>query len=139
MFKGIGDPALRIGFDRREFCPVSVEGCIYTFVIPPHPSDIRIISRSKWNTSAESDDRRRLGVAIGRIVLRDSAHKREVPIDHPMLRKGFHASECQGSKLWRWSDGDAHLPIVLLERGGCMPKLLEVHLHAKLPAYEAEA
>lgn len=134
----VGDPALRVWFDEREYRPVSIEGTIHTFVVPPDFKQARFVSRSGC-AEAPGDDERLLGVAIGRICLRGPHGLREVALDHPRLEQGFYACERQDEVMWRWSDGDAQLPADLLDYDGSPPILLEIHLHAKLPAYRVES
>jgi hypothetical protein len=57
-----------------------------------------------------SQDRRRLGVAIERIVLAEADLRIEIGYGHPGLREGFHDSESG----YRWTDGMARLPEELL-------------------------
>jgi len=131
----VGDPALRIWFDERECVPISIEGAIHTFVIPQPVSSVRITSRIGV-ARVDGNDERRLGIAIGRIVLRASTCTYEIPIDHPMLEQGFHRCEREGSRLWRWSDGVAHVPVALLELDTRLPRRIEIHVHGRLPVYE---
>ena len=68
-------------------------------------------------------DARRLGVRVARIVLRGVQEVHEVPLDHPGLGRGWWAIERDGTALSRWTDGDATLPLPLMQ-GNLM---LEVH------------
>jgi len=59
------------------------------------------------------DDSRRLGIAVRSIVLRDRTGETELGADHPALTNGWHAVEHSPDGVpWRWSEGDAVLPIV---------------------------
>ncbi|MBP0583496.1 hypothetical protein J8I29_29555 [Labrys sp. LIt4] len=133
----VGDPALRLRFDGRECRPVSIEGAIHTFAVPPGFKQVRLISRSGQAEPA-ADGERVLGVAVGRLCLRGMYGLREIALDHPGLKEGFYACERQGAVMWRWSNGDARLPADLLDYDGSQPILLEIHLHARLPAYRVE-
>jgi hypothetical protein len=64
-------------------------------------------------------------VAVSAIALRTNSGVREVAPDHPSLARGWHAAERQDALLWRWTDGDAALPISCVEGG-----VLEVRVHA---------
>lgn len=134
----VGDPALRLRFDEREYRPVSIEGAIHTFVVPPGFKQARLVSRSGC-AEPPGDDERLLGVAIGRLCLRGAHGLREIALDHPRLEQGFYACERQGEVMWRWSNGDALIPADLLGYDGYPPVLLEIHLHAKLPIYRVES
>jgi hypothetical protein len=68
------------------------------------------------------NERRQLGVAIGRIVLSCTNGVCELPVDHPSLSDGWWAAEQEGTKLLRWTDGKAVLPV---PPGGLM---LAIHL-----------
>lgn len=129
----VGDPALRLWFDQRECRPVSIEGAIHTFVVPPDFRQARLVSRS-GQVEAVEDDERVLGVAVGRICLRGEHGLREVALDHPRLEHGFYACEREGQVMWRWSNGDADL----LDYDGSAPVLIEIHLHTKLSAYRVD-
>ncbi|HEX4260132.1 MAG TPA: hypothetical protein VHY76_03450, partial [Acetobacteraceae bacterium] len=59
-----------------------------------------------------SADRRRLGVGLGGIVLRDAAGSVALAPDEAALDTGFHRPE----PALRWTDGDAALPTALLAR-----------------------
>ncbi|MDT3375925.1 hypothetical protein RNI52_01185 [Labrys neptuniae] len=133
----VGDPALRLWFDQRECRPVSIEGAIHTFVVPPDFRQVRLVSRSGQVEPVE-DDERVLGVAVGRICLRGEHGLREVALDHPRLEHGFYACEREGQVMWRWSNGDARLPADLLDYDGSAPVLIEIHLHTKLSAYRVD-
>ena len=54
-------------------------------------SEVRLVSRASAPTEARPwlDDRRRLGVRVERIVLRDADEVREIPVDHPDLAAGL--------------------------------------------------
>ena len=87
---------------------------------------MRLISRS----GAPSDlvpypaDRRRLGVAVQRITVRSRDGLNEIPPDHPGLSRGWHEAERDGGLVWRWTNGDAVVP--LSEVTG--PAVLEIQL-----------
>jgi hypothetical protein len=57
------------------------------------------------------DDQRRLGAAVRQITLCRGADAIPVPLDHPGLTDGWWDVERDGPAMWRWTDGDARLPI----------------------------
>jgi hypothetical protein len=67
----------------------------------------------------------RLGVAVSAIALHTSAGIEEVKLDHPALTQGWHAAEREGALSWRWTSGDAGLPLRCAEGG-----VLELRIHA---------
>jgi len=81
------------------------------------------------------DDRRRLGVMIRRLTLRRGEDARSVPLDHPMLTEGWWAVERDGAAMWRWTDGDALLPL----EGGAAVLEVEAAGMARYPTGAAEA
>lgn len=135
--KVVGDPALRLWFDERECGPVSVEGTTYTFVVPPACMQVRVVSRV-GHADAAVEGGAPLGVAIGRICLRSAQGIREIALDHPKLEHGLYTCEREGTTMWRWTDGDARLPVELFEHDGCPPALIEIHLHGKLLTYRID-
>ncbi len=57
------------------------------------------------------EDRRRLGVMIERIDLRQGADVRTMLPDDPMFDDGWWAVEHDATCLRRWTNGDAVLPV----------------------------
>lgn len=106
------DPALRLVADGRSIRPMAVEDGRHIFVLPGGVRSVRLVSRAGIAADHTPclDDFRRLGVRVDRIVLRAGCEQTELPADHPGLRRGWHAAEQEGGRLWRWTDGDALLP-----------------------------
>ncbi len=102
------DPALRVALDNG--CTVdahALHGDRHMFRIPRGRSAIRLLSRSAVPAEVVGpflDDRRRLGVAVDRIMLWQDDRARELPVDRLALA-GWHALE--GDR--RWTDGNAQL------------------------------
>ena len=75
--------------------------------VPSRAGPIRLLSRSAIpaETRADSDDPRRLGVAIAQI----RADGRTIAITDARLTSGWHDVEYDagGVPAWRWTDGDA--------------------------------
>lgn len=119
------DPDLRLIADRGILRPRSITGRVYRFAVPSGSWTLWLASRS-WvpaETAAASQDRRRLGVAVERIVLRLGEPRLELGPDAQALGEGFHAPE----PSHRWTDGMGRLRLAGLRRfpGEAM---LEVHL-----------
>ncbi len=92
----------------RCFRAVSTLGNRHVFVLPGGVDQVRVASVA---SSPRPDDRRPRGVAISRIIIRGGTDYIEVPVDHPALSQGWHAVESDGRVMWRWTDGDAVLPV----------------------------
>jgi hypothetical protein len=94
--------------------------------LPAGVSSVRLTSRVSVPSYFEAylDDWRQLGVAVRRIVVRDSAGLVEIPPDHPGLTQGWHKVEQDDATMWRWMNGDAVLPIGPTEA----PTLVEVQV-----------
>lgn len=129
------DPDLRIQVDGRVLRPVSVNAGVHVFAIPARSGTIRLLSRAcaphaiqPWNS-----DRRTLGVAVRGITIREGGSIQVLPPDHPALTDGWWTVERDAATLWRWTSGDAMLP---LEPGG--PAMLEIRIGAP-PLYLAQA
>jgi hypothetical protein len=110
----------------RDIRPIHSDGDLVVFALPRGAAEVRLISRAEPANRARPwlEDRRTLGVRVSRIVLRGADHVLDVPVDHPGLHKGWWAVERDGSRLLRWTDGDAVVPLP------SMPDMavLEIHL-----------
>ncbi|OJW24291.1 MAG: hypothetical protein BGO51_07835 [Rhodospirillales bacterium 69-11] len=122
------DPDLHVIAAGRCFRPVAAQDGRYVFVLPPGVLGVRLASRATAPADVTPwiDDRRQLGVAVSRIVLRTGSDFNEMPVDHPALGRGWHAVETHGRSMWRWTDGAAALPI----GSGDSAVTLEVHVGA---------
>ena len=96
------------------------------FCLPPGLATLRLLSRATAPCATRPwiEDRRTLGVAVSRIVMRDQETLREIPLDHPTLADGWWAVERDDAAMWRWTDGDAELPLPAASRA-C---LLEIRI-----------
>ena len=116
---------LRIVAGGRVLHPVQVWNRLHAFVLPKGTIDVRILSRAgvPTDTCPWLEDRRRLGIYVRRIVLRDAGGVRDISLDHPALCHGWWAIERDEPALHRWTNGDAWLPLPLIEGAA----LLEIH------------
>jgi Hint domain len=112
--------------------PISTQDGRHIFIVPSGASDIRLDSRANQPSDIMpfNGDGRRLGVAVSRIVVRSGEDWRDVPLDHPALRDGWHKVERDQDRKWRWTNGSAAMPI----SGANDTVTLEVHLQ-KMAAY----
>jgi hypothetical protein len=107
------DPAFHLLVDGRPCSPVATTGDRHVFVLPRSALQVRLISRATapCDIAPWIEDRRQLGVAVGRIILAGPADAVEMAADHPSLTDGWWAAERDGLKLWRWTNGNAVLPL----------------------------
>lgn len=114
------EPALQLIVDGRPVKPLRHGENRYVFTLPAGTSSLHLVSRSGVPSELlpYPNDWRRLGVAIRRIVARDSAGVMEIPADHPALAGGWYQAERDGSTMWRWTNGDAVLPITMTDGPG---------------------
>jgi hypothetical protein len=109
---------------------VYTDGERYLFAVPAGIVEARLLSRA--STPAECrpwlDDPRRLGVSVGRIVLRARDHVEEVALDHPALCDGWWTVEHAGNTVRRWTDGNALLPLSPCNA----PAVLEIRLTGEM-------
>lgn len=120
------DPALHIVAGGRTIKPIYADGALCIFPLPRNAAAVQLVSRASApaDTRPWLDDRRRLGVRVSRIVLRDAAEVRQIPLDHPELSKGWWVVEQDGQAAARWTDGDAVLPLPAMHG----VTMLEIHL-----------
>lgn len=112
-FETTPDPDLRLLTDGRAARAVARDATHAVFAIPAGARAARLCSR--WDIPADQvpglDDFRRLGVRVERIRLRRNGQVTDIAPDSPALRRGWHAPESDGPRAWRWSSGDAWIPL----------------------------
>lgn len=119
------DPDLCVALGDRRLQPVTKQDGRYVFVLPATDQPVRLVSRTMVPHEARPwvEDRRQLGVMIRRLTLRRDGEVEAIPMDHPALQRGWWAVESDAATHWRWTDGNACLP---LASGGLA--LLEVEV-----------
>lgn len=99
--------------DGSAIQPVSDRDARYVFVVPAGVKSVSLVSRfcipADRMIPAERDTRR-LGVSVHWIAIRSDNGESILAADHPALQDGWHESERDGNKLWRWTDGAASIP-----------------------------
>ncbi len=110
---GVDDPELVITVNGERHAPISREDGVYLFVLPQARGEIRLVSRAAVPSAARPwmDDTRRLGVMVLRITVRSAAGREDIALDGPCLADGWWLPERDHATLWRWTNGDAVLPI----------------------------
>ncbi len=134
-----GEPDLRVLTEAGVAIRAGLsEGGRHAFVVPAGGGSLRLLSRAARPSDAIGpyvDDRRALGVLVGRISLGVGRRRRTVqPAACPGPLAGWHATE--GGSPHRWTDGDAALPIDL-SAWSRTPVLLDVEVIRAGP-YPAE-
>jgi hypothetical protein len=129
------DPALCVAIGDRLIRPVSHDSGRAVFALPAAPDHVRLVSRSVVPNALKAwvDDTRQLGVAVVRLTLHNGGTVETIPLDDPRLAGGWWDVEREGSRTWRWTDGDAVIPL-----NGCGHTVLEVELEGTLD-YPIEA
>jgi autotransporter passenger strand-loop-strand repeat protein len=106
------DPGLHVVVGGRAITPVSAEAGRYTFILPTD-GPVRLVSRAARPSEMQPwvEERRRLGVMVARLTLRRGATVAPIPLDHPHLSDGWWDVERDRTALWRWTDGNAAIPL----------------------------
>jgi autotransporter-associated beta strand protein len=134
------DPGLHVVVDGRAIWPVSADAGCYRFLLPRIAGSARLVSRAATPCEQRPwvEERRRLGVMVTALTLRHGTDIEPVPLDHPALSRGWWGVEGDRGSLWRWTNGDAVLPLTAME-----PAVLEISVAGCLdypidePAFEA--
>jgi hypothetical protein len=107
------DPDLHLVVDGKRIDAEAPDEMVRVFTLPAAFRWVRIVSRSAVPEElGVTRDPRALGVALRRLVVRQSTWFRRIDIADPALSSGFHAYEAEGRI--RWTDGGAELPVSLL-------------------------
>ena len=121
------DAEIHLVVDGTTVRPLVSTDRTVSFMLPATAKSIRLVSRATRQSALMPwlDDPRTLGVAIRSVTLRDKGGESVLGADHPALRDGWHAAErgADGA-LWRWSTGNAALPLNSLET----PFMVEITL-----------
>lgn len=144
MWQAIADRAIALGQTRpepalilepdtrtvaggRTMRPTERDSRATIFVLPATSAELRILSRSTVPAEIDrhTNDWRRLGLCVSKLVFRSGARQCVIPVDHPSLNRGWHSVEHDGPVCWRWTAGDAVLPVPASMRSG--PLTVEIH------------
>lgn len=129
------DPDLHLLADGRRVEPERINDGPHRFRLERRPGTLRIASRSSVPIEIGLNaDRRRLGVALARIVLRGAEAIVEVGHQSAALGEGFYSPEAQ----FRWTDGNAEFPVKLFAAFDG-PIEVELHVGSMLPYVDTTA
>jgi hypothetical protein len=130
-FSVTDEPDLSLLVDDRPVRARMVSGGLHRFALPAGTRRVRVVSRA--GVPAEigevSADARVLGVMVERLIARQPGRRWEIALDGPALTDGWHQTERDGARTWRWTRGDAG--VVLpdgIARDGWV--LLDLHIAA---------
>jgi hypothetical protein len=109
----ISDPDPRVIVAGRTLRPFWSGHDRYLFVLPAGCAAIQLVSRASSPSDVMPwiEDRRRLGLSVRRIQLREKNTVTDMALDHPNLVQGWWDVECHGQQIVRWTDGEAFLQI----------------------------
>jgi autotransporter passenger strand-loop-strand repeat protein len=103
------DPEPRLSADGLVIAPASRNDGVLHFELPEGVRRVRLLSRSHvpaHDHRRDIRDFRRLGISVSELTIDGVALS---PAD-ARLTDGWHDVEADGSRLWRWTNGDAALP-----------------------------
>lgn len=108
------DPELRLLADAIPVLPVHRTATEASFVLSTAPATLRLVSRasSPSELDRDADDWRILGVAVRELQYRTTGGETVFPPDHPALIDGWQEAEASAADVWRWTNGNARLPIL---------------------------
>jgi len=108
----VDDPDPYILLGTRRIRPVLSGRGRYAFAVPDSDTPLRLITRAARPCDIHPwvEDRRLLGIMVRRLSLRTGTEVRDVPIDGPLLERGWWAVEWQPDGACRWTNGNATLP-----------------------------
>ena len=118
------DPGVTVTTGDAVLHPVGTAPGVFSYVVPPHTRELRLLSRSFVPVEANpaTGDTRRLGVPIAQVLHGGVV----IALDDAAFGAGFLPPEPEAAAAWRWTTGDARLTLPLHDRE--MPFELHIHL-----------
>jgi hypothetical protein len=130
--------------------PVAADGENYVFRVPAGVTSLRLVSLASTPAiTGINDDRRLLGLSIRSITFECCSRTTMLLANDPVFTDGFHDLEGTAPDFWRWTNGDAPLPVaelgvgpgetVITLAGTCMPRyiLAVPTLQQPVPSFSA--
>lgn len=107
------DADLHLWVDGRRIDPIEVVGRRRRFAVPATAGAIRLRSAvvAPIDHAGIIGDERLLGVPVWRIAVSRDGQTRDLAMDDPVFTAGWHAAERDDRRVYRWTDGDAVLPV----------------------------
>lgn len=103
---------VHIIIDQKRINPLGISHDAWQFVVPPNIGSIHLCSRTRC--AGQKGNRRVLGLCLQALEAEDSNGRFQIALDHPLLGQGLHGVERDDLRMWRWTDGDAVIPVELL-------------------------
>ena len=126
-FATTDDADIHLMVDGRAVYPIAVSGGRHRFALPRGARSVRLKSRADipGDLIPALDDWRYLGVRISQMTLRSGDEYQDIPADHPGLRQGWHPVERAAGGFWRWTNGDALLPVATGHQAGVLDIVID--------------
>jgi hypothetical protein len=108
------DPQAHLWTGHDSIWPDPSPPGVLRFTLPRATQSVHLVSRATAPCDVEPwvEDRRTLGLAVATIRLYTPTGMEELAANDPSLTDGWWAPETDGSNIWRWTSGDAHLPAI---------------------------
>jgi hypothetical protein len=114
------DADLHLVVDGKRIDATKQDPKTWTFELPAAASSIRLVSnKTRPSLVRASSDRRLLGVCVRGLSVSTGETTTAIAMAAGELTQGFYAAEQSGSgDTWRWTNGDAELPVGLIGKTG---------------------
>ena len=121
------EPDLHLAVGAARIPPIWAAPDRAVFVVPPGATPVRLVSRAMVPAALRPwmEDRRRLGVMVKALTLRQGAERTDIALDDPSIAGGWWATERDAAAIWRWTNGAALLD---LPPGGTQPGTMRATL-----------
>ena len=84
-------------------------------ILPTAIRSLRLCSRfTRFAMIDGTGTHRAPGLCVSSIEVENVDGKFKIALDHPALLRGFQGIRLDGPRIWRWTDGDATIPVELL-------------------------
>ena len=101
--------------DGEYLAPLRTGTDTWRAIVPANTQLIRLRTRATRPIMVDgAPDHRALGLCVHAIQFDNGQGLTELALDHPSLGQGFHCVECDHDRMWRWTDGDAAIPVGVL-------------------------
>ena len=134
------DADIHLMVDGKAIYPMSVKAGRHAFMLPRNARSVRLMSRIDipGDLNPGLDDWRRLGVRVAGMTMRGGDTWLDIPADHPVLRSGWHPVERHAASIWRWTNGDALLPIATDDEPAVLDIMIDETMEYRLDGMQTE-